>query len=359
MAAARALVTAGHGEGLELQHLDILQFLAPPLRIVFREAYFDLVARAPDLVNWLADLTDRRPAEEKSRMTRTLARLSRRLVGRFPRYVGEYRPDLLLHTHFLAPALLAANRKLGVPQAEVITDYQAHSFWLQQNIYKYFVATEEMRVHLESAGIDPGRILVSGIPIDERFSHLKPKAEQRRALELSVERDVLLLIASGLNKTVFFDLLFQLKNLKWPATVVVICGRSTSYEQLAQASLEDYEGLLNFKVLRYTPDMPEYMAAADLVIGKPGGLTTTESLAAGLPFAIVDPYPVQEVSNAAFLLEQGVGFNLEPLTVLPYKIKAYLEDGSRRETMQARALEVAKPDAAVRILRSLGPLAFK
>ena len=80
------------------------------------------------------------------------------------------------------------------------------------------------------------------------------------------------------------------------------------------------------------------MAAADLLIGKPGGLTTSEALAAGLPVAVVSPYPLQEEANANFLLEHGAGLRLEPLTVTPYKLRNFFADDARRKAMRRAAL---------------------
>jgi processive 1,2-diacylglycerol beta-glucosyltransferase len=95
------------------------------------------------------------------------------------------------------------------------------------------------------------------------------------------------------------------------------------------------------------------MAAADLILGKPGGLTTSEALAAGLPFAVVNPYPLQEEANTTFLLEHGVGFRIEPLSVLEYKLKRFLLDPNRRQNMQQQALRLAKPNAARQIIHSV------
>jgi processive 1,2-diacylglycerol beta-glucosyltransferase len=122
---------------------------------------------------------------------------------------------------------------------------------------------------------------------------------------------------------------------------------------LVKAHLGDYQGLIQFRVLGFTLDMPRLMASADLLVGKPGGLTTSEALAAGLPFAIVQPYPLQEEANANYLLEHGAGMRIEPLTLLTHKLRSFFEDQQRREQMRAAALRLAKPEAARTVVRSL------
>ena len=122
---------------------------------------------------------------------------------------------------------------------------------------------------------------------------------------------------------------------------------------VAERALSGYDGLLSFSVHGFLDDIPRYMAAADLVLGKPGGLTTSEALAAGLPFAVVSPYPLQEEANANFLLEHGVGLRLEPLTLVPYKLRTFFADDARRARMQGAAFALAQPDAAETVVRSL------
>lgn len=281
-------------------------------------------------------------------MARLTQLLSRNLVWQ----VRQRAPEVIVHTHFLPPAIVRAER-YDIPEAVVVTDYAAHNLWLQPGIRRYFVATPEVAAHLVAVGVEESRVHVSGIPISPRFSTLESKAAARAALALAPERDVLLLMASGLDQLTFRSLLVGLKELRWPLTVFVVCGRSRELVAVAEHELLDYGGLINFTVLGFSHDIPRYMAAADLLIGKPGGLTTSEALAAGLPFGVVSPYPLQEEANANFLLESGVGLRLEPLTVAPYKLRRYLEDAPRRERMRRAAYALAHPGAAQQVIRSL------
>ena len=143
--------------------------------------------------------------------------------------------------------------------------------------------------------------------------------------------------------------------LRWPLTVFVICGRTEYLMKAAAKEVSDGgpESLVLIKVLGFVDEMPRYMAAADLLLGKPGGLTTSEALAAGLPFAVVSPYPLQEEANANMLLERGAGIRIDPLTVLNYKLKAFFADETRRNIMGDSAKELARPYAAREVIRSL------
>ena len=352
VAAANALLEEAQARGHEATHVDILKTLPRPTQALFRDAYFDLVARAPDLVNWVGDLTDKHPSETKPFFNQRMAHFSRLLLRQIPMLVRETKPDLLLHTHFVAPAVLSTQRP-DMREAVIVTDYEAHNFWLQRGVGRYFVATEEMAVHLKASGIGGERVQVTGIPVSRAFGDLPDKRAAREALSLPLERDMLLLNASGLAKGVLVSLLTDLKTLRLPLRVVVVCGRSEEHLIVAKRETAEPTELVTFSVLGFTKDMPKLMAAADLLVGKPGGLTVSEALAAGLPFAVVSPYPVQEAANQRFLLESGAAFAVQPLSVFAFKVKRFFDDEPRRAAMQRAAASAGKADASAKILDSL------
>lgn len=352
VAAARALGEAATEAGLEPQQIDLLSYTAPGFRRLYRQTYFDLVRTAPDFVDWVGKRLDRRPREQRTRQERVMSRLTELISRSLVRLVRARSPDLIVHTHFLPPAIVRAER-FDIPEAVVVTDYAAHNLWLQPGVGRYFVATEEIAAHLQGVGVESDRVRVSGIPISSRFRTLEPKRDARRSLGLAPERDVLLLMVSGLEPTTLRNLLLWLQDLKWPLTVFVICGRSAELIAVAERELLGYSGLITFLVLGFVEDIPRYMSAADLLVGKPGGLTTSEALAASLPFGVVSPYPLQEEANANFLLERGVGFRLEPLTIAPFKLGHFFRDAKVREAMQRRAHALARPAAAADVIASL------
>ncbi len=354
VAAARALESACLAHGLEVRHIDLLDYIPIPLQLVYRQTYFDLVHTAPDFIDWLGKNLDKKPAESKNRRERLRARISRLISYYLPRAISEYQPDWIIHTHFIAPEILSTRgRRLKIPQAVVITDFAAHSLWLQPKIARYFVAAEEVKVHLEMSGVDSERISITGIPIDSRFAQLESKAAAREALGLSKAKDFVLFMASGLDEKVLSQLMRQLETMRYPLKATVVLGRSEELRTTAERELKPETTDVDVELISFTKEMPRYMAAADLLVGKPGGLTTSEALAAGLPIAVVSPYPLQEEANATFLLEHGAGFRVDPLTLFSYKVKTFLQDTKRREHMVANAHQLARPNAAKDIINTI------
>lgn len=346
VAAGRALAATLVARGATVEHVDLLDYTTVPFRRLYRQAYFDLVRTAPDLVDWLGKRLDV-SRETKGRQARLRSRLTRLISYHLPRQIDAFKPDVVVHTHFLGAEILSTRRRShGIPQVEVITDFMVHGLHLQPLLRRYYVAHEELAVHLRAVGVDPAKVRVTGIPIDARFADLPTRAAARAALGLDPEGDVLLVMAGGMEAPVVVELLRQLRALRWPLTAVVVTGRSEGLRHRLTEATEAPDGLVRFRVLGYTTEVPTWMAAADLLAGKPGGLTTSEALAAGLPFAVVQPYPLQEEANANVLLEGGAAVRVDPITTFGYKVQRFLEAPERRRAMAAAARALGRPHAA-------------
>jgi processive 1,2-diacylglycerol beta-glucosyltransferase len=357
VAAARALERTLSERGAEARHIDLLDYTTTPFRRLYRQAYFDLVRTAPDLVDWIGKRLDRPAREQRTMQARLRARLARLVSYHLPRQISQFSPQLLVHTHFLGLHILATRRHdPAMPQVEVLTDFWLHSLYLQPIVRRYYVGNDEVAVQLRASGVDAKRIRVTGIPIDARFAALPDKAAARAALDLAPDRDVMLMMLGGVDPRVALALVDQLPTLRWPLSVVVVCGRSAGLAERLRNRLGDLprDSLVRVRVLGYTDEVPSYMAAADLMVGKPGGLTTSEALAAGLPLAIVSPYPLQEEANANYVLEAGAGMRIEPISTFAFKTQRFLSQSERRERMAGAATALARPHAARDVVADLG-----
>jgi len=220
--------------------------------------------------------------------------------------------------------------------------------WLCHHYEHYFVAIDEARAYLEALSIPGNKITVSGIPIDPVFAHAKDKREMRRKHELAPDRTTILLSAGGFGVGSLERLITSLIPLKHSAQIVAICGRNEDLKERVSklAGEMNPRTTLMVKAIGYTNEMDEFMAASDLVLGKPGGLTTSEALAKGLVLVIANPIPGQEERNSDHLIEAGVAIRCNNMPTLAYKIDRLLADASGFAAMKMNALAMARPDAA-------------
>lgn len=356
--AAQALERAfvERGAAREVRHVDTLEYTNKLFRRLYSRAYIDMVNSAPEVLGWLYDQLD--TPWEKERRRLFLDKLNTRP---FRRLLEEYKPDFIVCTHFLPAEIISwlkAKERLTCPQGIVVTDFDVHAMWLCHHYEQYFVALDETRVHLEKLGIPAEKITVSGIPIDPLFATPRDKAAARERLGLEADLTTILLSAGGFGVGPIEHLVRSLLEVKHPVQVVAICGRNAELkEKLDAVAASAPVGSPPLSVIGFTKEMDEYMAASDVIVGKPGGLTTSEALARGLVFMIVNPIPGQEERNSDHLLEEGVAFRCNNLPTLAFKLDKLLGDSTRFAAMRANALRLARPQAAFHVVDKVVSLA--
>ena len=349
----KAFNEVGDGDGREVQHLDILNYTNKVFRHLYSKAYIDLVNKLPEVPGWVYDKLDKPWKNERRRLA--LDKLNTRPLVKLLR---EYQPDLIVCTHFLPAEIvswLKAKERLASRQVIIVTDFDVHAMWLVHHYERYFVAIDEARAYLEALGIPAGKITVSGIPIDPVFAKQKDKQAMRAKHGLEPDRTTILLSAGGFGVGSVDALIASLLAMQHRVQVVAICGRNEELKKrltrMAARAKPDTTVLL--KPFGYTKEMDELMSASDLVLGKPGGLTTSEALAKGLVFVIVNPIPGQEERNSDHLLESAVGIRCNNLPVLSYKLDRLLADPKRVASMQSNSRAMGRPNAATEIVKQL------
>jgi len=352
-AVEKAFNQAPDAESREVRHIDVLNYTNKLFRHLYSKAYIDLVNKMPEVPGWFYDKLDKPWKNERRRLA--LDKLNTRP---FVKLLREYQPDLIVCTHFLPAEIvswLKAKERLASRQVIIVTDFDVHAMWLVHHYERYFVALDEARAYLEALGIPAEKITVSGIPIDPVFAVKKDKQEMRAKHGLAPDRTTILLSAGGFGVGSVDALVHALLSLQHRAQIVAICGRNEELKKrltkLAARAKPDANVLL--KPFGYTKEMDELMTASDLVLGKPGGLTTSEALAKGLVFVIVNPIPGQEERNSDHLLEGAVAIRCNNLPTLSYKLDRLLSDSDRFKAMQSNSQRMGHPNAAKEIVEQL------
>jgi processive 1,2-diacylglycerol beta-glucosyltransferase len=341
------------GAAREVLHVDALDYTNKVFRALYSKAYLDMVNRMPEAMGWLYDHLDKPWKNERRRLA--LDALNTRPLVEL---LKDYKPDVAVSTHFLPSEILSwlkARERVRCPQAVVVTDFDVHAMWLCRHYEQYFVALEETRVHLEKLGIEKDKLTVSGIPIDPVFALSKDKREMRLRHGLAPYTTTILVSAGGFGVGRVEDLFTCLSELQHDAQIVILCGRNEELkkklDKLTARRPEDSR--VSFKNLGFTTQVDELMSASDILLGKPGGLTTSEALSKGLVFVIVNPIPGQEERNSDHLLEEGVAIRCNNLPALAYKVDALLSEPARFSRMQANSQRLARPNSAYTIVKRL------
>jgi len=340
----------------EVLHVDALQYTNKLFRTLYSRAYIEMVNRMPEVLGWLYDQLDKPWKNERRRLA--FDKLNTRP---FVKLLREYQPDVVICTHFLPAEIISwlkAKERLNARQAIVVTDLDVHAMWLCHHYEHYFVALDETREHLIKLGIPSTKVSVSGIPIDPVFSRSKNKVEMREKHGLRPDPLTILVSAGGFGVGPVKHLTLSLLELKHPAQIVAICGKNERLKrEIERVQSNHSQRHVTIEPIGFTNEIDEYMAAAEILVGKPGGLTTSEALARGLVLMIVNPIPGQEERNADHLLEEGAAIRCNNLPLLAHKIDRLLDDGAKMEWMRENVKRLAHPRAAFDIVewaRSMG-----
>jgi processive 1,2-diacylglycerol beta-glucosyltransferase len=333
----------------EVLHEDALKYTNKLFRDFYSKLYIQLVREAPTVLGWVYRTTDEPWKGEAVRL-----QLDRLNLAPLVKFIKEFDPHITVCTHFLPAGLISHlidRGDLETHHSIVVTDFDCHAMWLSRIFHRYFVALDETKAHLEALGLPAERISATGIPIDPVFGRQADREAVKAALGLRAERPTLLLSAGALGVGPTEMVVRRLMELQHDTQTIVICGKSDELKD----KIRGIAGSRNprFHIMGYTDRMHELMQISDLFIGKPGGLTTSEALACGLPMCVVSPIPGQEERNSDHLLEKGAAIKAHELTTLAWKIDLLLGEPERLEQMRRNALSIGRPHAAEEVVRTL------
>ena len=333
-----------HSE-ITVRSLDILETTNELYRKLYGDTYFDLVESAPWLVGW-----GYRRNDAPFKIGNSLPLWDRLNTTSAVRSIRRFRPDLVVSTHFLPVRMVSLMLTRGLLQARLVvvtTDYDFHGLWLSSPFNRFFVAREETKAHLAAIGVPADRVTVSGIPVRPTLAERKSRTEILQRHGLRPDRAILLISAGAAGGAYTKAIVQQTKRISHPFQAWVVCGRNAELRADIERIVADRPE--QYRVLGYTDEMDDLMGAATLFVGKPGGLSSSECMAAGLPMILVRPIPGQETRNSDFLLGEGAAVRCNYDTTVGYKIEQLIADRSLLRRMAANARRVGRPDAATQI----------
>ncbi len=341
-----------------VERVDLIKYFSPLHKKIYTEGYVQLVERAPELWGMLFNKTD------TPKVVRRLGKLSRAFPShsrkKFTSHLKQFKPDAVLCTHFAPLQALGLLKKPGTratPPSEywkpplvvsVVTDFEAHAWWMDPCVDLYCVAAEETKARLVARGAAADRVVPTGIPIAAKFSAKPDLRAVRQTLGLRDDQPVLLVLSGGFGMGPVAEILTELDKVPNRFQTVVVTGRNEELRRQLTAQTRKHPT----HVLGFSTNMHELMAVAGLILTKPGGLTTSEALALGKPLFILNPIPGQEAANSDFLLERGAAVKVNRIEDLPFRIEKLL--GSKKLVGMARAAKsLGRPQSAATVCQEV------
>ena len=346
--ALQACAARWHPEA-EVTHIDVMDLVPALFRKVYADTYLKIVEHHPAFWGYLYRKTDE--AKVDTALSRLRMAVERLNTHKLRQRLRELKPDRIICTHFLPAQILARmirHEPFHPPVWVQVTDFDVHALWIQEGMAGYFAASEEVAWRMAERGIPRETIHVTGIPIMPVFGETLDRAACARELGLDPARRTLLLMAGGAGVGDIEQLAERLLKLEQDIQILALAGRNADLLDSLQALAQRHPARLFPS--GFTRVIERMMAASDLAVTKPGGLTTSECLAMGLPMIVIAPIPGQEERNADHLLEHGAALKACDGPALTYRVSRLLAEPERLAALKRNALRLGRPDAGRDVL---------
>lgn len=298
-----------HFTNTEVEMIDCMKYINKPIEKVTTGAYREMAKKAPKLWGKVYS------GSEKGLLSRISKDSNKLMARKLNHLLQEKQPDLVISTHPFSSQMvsyLKRKGKLTCTLATIMTDFAMHKQWLVGHEYTeyFFVSNDSMKQDMANYGVSKDKIFVTGIPMSDRFFENFDTEKIYEMFELDKNKKVILFFGGGefgLGKERTSQILQTFIQKAPSYQIIAVAGKNKKMKETFEQLVQNNNAQDRVRVLGFTDKVPELMHISSLVVTKPGGLTTTESLASNLPMVIINPIPGQEEENAEFLVSNGVG----------------------------------------------------
>ena len=381
--------------------IDAIEECSSALNYTVVKGYKAMVTLTPGLFGAMY-----KSADKKSPLSDTVNVIFQQCAKHMQAKIEELQPDVIISCHPFAGAIIGYMKEkydFSVPLISIVTDFLPHRSYISGGIDAYITASSTAKDILATEyGIDRDRIYDYGHPIFDRFYEGNGKSREEVLAELGFDKDKLtvLIMAGSFGVTDILEIYENLLNIDVDYQIIVITGRNKklydAFEKLLNnekeiVTEEEPELLKRFSddsVLRYIYNQSEairerltktfrhttenkkpthlfffidnvddYMHASDLIVTKPGGLTTSESIACALPMVVFKAYPGQEEQNAELLVENNIGVTLDKSSEAAETVGALLKDKEKLQSMRESCRKYVRKNSCQNIFELAQKLA--
>jgi processive 1,2-diacylglycerol beta-glucosyltransferase len=336
-------------------NINAFNYTNPISEKIINRLYMGVIKKAPGIWDYLYD----NPAVIKSleKIKKAVHKLnSPKLKVLF----DEFKPHVVACSQAFPCGMVADFKKYynsRLPLVAMLTDYIPHSYWLYDNVDYYIAPSEEVAQRLINNGIAPDKIKPFGIPIDPKFKEEIKLTQLRQKFNLNPDKFTILIMGGGQGLGPIKKVVKSLETIPKEFQEIIVTGSNNKLYTCLKKKIKKYKK--HILLFKYSNNINELMGISDLIITKPGGITTAEVLTKRLPMIIIHPIPGQEESNTVYLTKeqaairvdepQDTGAAVENLLLHPEKLKHLSESAQR----------ISKPSATLDIARLLLDLAGK
>lgn len=335
--AAKSLADKFEEHGYAPYTMDLFKETSKALNTVMSDGYKVLANNLPLIYGAMYKMFNR-----KSFNNRFLRYGLVMVKNRVLEEVKEIEPDMIVSTHPFAVGIISdlkARKKIDCTFMSVVTDFKAHYAYVSPHVDAYITGSEYTKESLVDMKIPPEKVFPFGIPVKAEFQN----CGERPMISMDKERFEVLIMGGSMGSK---DIAKVVKCMTVDADsryhLTVVCGRNESLQSMLKEKYEDAVKADKLKILGFTKNVPQLMDECDVIVTKPGGLTTTEALSKQIPMIIPFAIPGQEFENTEFLVSSGAAIHVRDLDELKTQMDRLLMDRDLYVTMIENMQSISK-----------------
>ena len=252
---------------------------------------------------------------------------------RLYKYIIDNNYKYIITTHlFAAQSLTAIKKEHPIKFMAVATDYVCIPFWEETNPDYFVIPSEELKEDFQSKGIPEKKLLPLEIPTAKTYRQPYDKKDYKEKLKFDVNEKYVLILTGSMGFGNVTDMIKKLHEEMKQVNFIISCGHN---EALFNTLEEEYKNTKNIIILSYTDKIGNYMKASDIILSKPGGLTTTEIATLRKPFIHTMPIPGCENYNANFFDKRKMAIKCDTIEEVVENTKKLIKD----QTLQKQMIE--------------------
>lgn len=332
----------------EILNINAFHYTNPISEKLVNKLYMSVIKRTPKIWDFLYD--NQRIVKSVARLKNTINKFnSSKLKNIFERF----KPDVVACSQAFPCGMVAAYKKkyhADLPLVAVLTDYVPHSFWIYDNVNYYIAPSDEITLRLMAKGVPLYKIKAFGIPFDFQFNEDIDKDLVRKSLGFD-DTPTLLIMGGGHGLGPIRWIMESLEKIPLDLQEIVVTGANKKLYSLLSKNLTRFKKRI--RLFSYANNVNELMGISDIIITKPGGITTAEALAKRLPMIIVNPLPGQEANNTIYLTEKGAAIKIENTRDINFVVEDLLTSPDKLKIMRESADRINKINSSTDIAKLL------
>lgn len=325
-AAAKSLEQKYQANGYETCKIDMFKETSKTMNYLIADGYRILASNFPSVYGLIYDVFDHSTFNNRF-LKNALVLLKKSLLNE----IKEINPDVIIGTHPFAVGLVSSYKRKGQVDCSfisVVTDFKAHYAYVDEQVDAYITGSDYTKESLIQRNICEDKIFTYGIPIKQEFlKDYSDNSNQKSKFRV-------LVMGGSMGSKDIAKVVKRLAVESNSYLITVVCGNNKSLKNILEKKYEDEIIMGRLNVLGFTDKVPYLMDNSDVIVTKPGGLTTTEALSKKIPMIIPFAIPGQEMENTEFLVNEGVAFHVKDMNEINTVLDRLVNDSKEFEIMK-------------------------